>query len=422
MKRVWIVENAVPFDSLPYRPPFVENKGIAYLLGNVDANWPEAEVRSLCQEFSADQYDLTVLASPDSLQGHLRSGPEPPHVVIFDWEGLGFRDDLNVTAIGQLLTSTFSYVQVYTHLGADAPEIHLGPLRAKYGSRLLAAKAKNQVTADDLRNSISAAWQNTIAGAAADAVRSRARDAVERVLVDLCSVRKSALAAMSDGDANQFLNLVMAKLRDEIGSNGLDQMAEIVKGGGAANATEDLRRLQSAFYYYFPKDDLVRTGDVVKTTSNGYGVVITPWCNLEKFQKKTGGYLTIVGACELKGAGLGAAGIVKPGKSGIGNSATASHGEAAHSIVALPNVPTKPNDRGSLVDLALIAHDWSTLRIKNVQGALRYSAVENRTRVCTLTETFSGAVISHLAKTISSQGIPDFPQFERDRLSELAKA
>jgi hypothetical protein len=131
-------------------------------------------------------------------------------------------------------------------------------------------------------------------------------------------------------------------------------------------------------------------------------MVVTPLCNLDKFQKKTGGYLTVVNACEITAAAFAAAGIAKDK---FGNSATASHNAASHSIVPLPNVPKKPNDRSALIDLALITHSWNTFRINDVAGSLRYPIVESK-RVCTLTETFGGAVVSHLAKTISALGVP----------------
>jgi hypothetical protein len=415
---VWIVENAIPLEQLPYIPPFIENSGVKYLLADEGAQWPEEAVRRLCDAFCEEEYELTILASPAAREKQLRSGIEPPHLVIFDWEGPGFSHEINVAAIEKVLTTTFSYVQVYTHLGADDDERHLAPLRPRFGERLLPARTKDDVEPGDLRTQVTGAWENTIAGETADAVRERARGAVERLLIDLCSVRKNALAAMSKGDVNQFAGVVMAKLRDELGTTGLDQFAAIVKGGGTAEAADDLRRLQSAFYYYFPQDDLIRTGDVVIDETGKYGMVITPWCHLESFQKKTGGYLSIVEACELKAAPLKAAGFVSEK---VGESATASHGKAAYSLVVLPNVPKSPSDRSVLIDLAVVTHGWNTLKVAGTEGPLRYAAVKTHKRLCTLTETFSGAVVSHLAKTISSLGIPDFPKFEVERLTTLIK-
>jgi hypothetical protein len=412
MNRVWIVENAVPVQTLSYNPPVIDKVGVLYLLQDSTASWDEEEVRLLCEAFCSDEYELTVLTSPAQLEKYLDSGVEPPHVVIFDWEGPGFGEATNLAAIKKLLSSTFTYVQVYTQLGAEAVEPYLVSLRKGYGDRLLPARAKTEVTPSDLGSAVKAAWRGTIAGETADQVRMRARGAVERVLIDLCSVRRNALAAMTGGDEGQLVAVIMAKLRDELGPLH-EELTTIVKGGGVAEAAEDLRRFQSALYYYFPSDNVVRSGDLVVDRVGHYGVVITPWCHLGSFQRKTAGRLTIVGAYELNGATLEAAGVEVER---VGPSATAAHGKAAHSVIVLPNVPKAANDRSALVDWVVVTHEWNTTLVSNVEGALSYSSVE-LTRICTLTETFSGGVLSHLARTISAVGIPDFPKFESDRLA-----
>ncbi len=223
---------------------------------------------------------------------------------------------------------------------------------------------------------------------------------------------------MFKGDANQFVSLVMAKLRDELGAGGVEELGAIIKGGGAAESDLELRRLLSSFYYYFPQDEFVRTGDIQIDGDGKLWLVVTPWCHLEDFRKKTAGWLTVVSACEMTPEALKAQGL---SSDRIGASVTAPHGTAGPSIVVLPNVPTKENQRADLSDLVLITHSWHSRAIKSAGGALRYTDAVGAKRICTLTDTFSGAVMSHLAKTISSVGIPDFPKFEVERLSALIK-
>jgi hypothetical protein len=419
VKRIWIVENAVPPTSCP--SPFLRNDGVRYLLDDASAPWEDAVVKSLCELFSSADYELTVLRSPSQLRQHLRSASEPPHVVVFDWEGPDFSQDRNLEVLSIVLSTTFTYVQVYTNLGADAVEPHLSNLRAAYPDRLLPAKAKGEVTPDVLRGQVVTAWEGTIAGETADKVRERARIAVEKMLIDLCSVRRSALAAMVKGDSNEFVGLMMAKLRDELGFGAADQLGDVLKSGGADQSNEDLRRLQSVFCYVFPPDDFVRTGDIVKDSSGSLKMVITPQCHLERFRKKTGGRLTMVDADEmtthsvkqLKDEGLNI--------DQIGGSPTAGHGNAGGSVVLLSNLPAVANSRSSLLDVVLRGHSWSTVRVGDVPAgeALRYSAVPGLTRLCTLTETLCAAVVSHLTTTIGSVGVSDFPGFEKTRLKGL---
>ena len=420
MKRVWIVENAVPVQVLGYIPPTITNRGVRYLLESHSDAWPEQAVRDLCDSLSGEAFDLTVLLSPDHLTRLLQSGVDPPHVVIFDWEGPGFSDQVNTEAIHRILESSFSFVQVYTQVGAASVEPKLQKLKTLFANRLLPAKDKEKVNADDLRAIVGTAWSDTIAGGVADRVRAQTRTAIERVLIDLCSVKHTALAALLGPPDRGFDTLLMAKLRDEIGSQGIDRLDDVFKGAGQVKANEELRRLQSVFYYHFPPDDLVRTGDIVVNKAGAYAIVFTPQCHLERFRKKTGGRLTLVDAEELAPKGIAALRHSGVALFKVGRSAIASHNEAGYSVVILPNVPSKPNSRASCVDIAVRTHAWTTLLADGqVDGPLQYADVPDVDRLCAITETCGGAIVSHIAGVMASAGVPDFPDFEKTRINKV---
>lgn len=419
MTRVWIVDNAIPVQELSYVPTTVPKEGIRYLLENHGDAWDEEAVRQLCQSLSRGAYELTVLLSPGSLTTLLRSGVEPPHVVIFDWEGPGFTNELNTDAIRSVLESSFSFVQVYTQLGVGAVEIHIQNLRTQFTNRMLPARAKEDVNARELGAIVAAAWDETIAGEVADGVRANARASVERVLIDLCSVKRNALAALLETAAGGLDALLMAKLRDEVGSRSVGPFDALGGGGAQVEATDELRRFQSIFYYQFPADDLVRTGDVIVNDAGAYAMVFSPQCHLERFRKKTGGRLTCIHAEELAPGGIEALRGSGVRLSKVGGSAIANHEGAGNSVVILPNVPREPNRRDSLLDVAIRTHAWNSLEIEKVEGGpLRYTDVPGVRRLCTITETWCGAVVSHIAGVMASAGVPDFPAFEKARIDQ----
>ena len=415
MTRVWIVDDAVPVQPLGYVPATLAKEGIRHLLESHGDAWPEQEVKELCDSLSGEAFELTVLLSPGALKGLMQSGVEPPHVLVFDWEGPGFGEQLNIETIRCVLESSFSFVQVYTHLGVPAVEAHIQELKTQFTDRMLPARAKQDVNATQLRTIVEEAWNDTIAGEVADDVRARARASVERVLIDLCSVRRNALAALL-GTLDEGLDaLLMAKLRDEIGSQGIGQFDALSVGGGQVEATDQLRRFQSIFYYHFPADDLVRTGDIVASDAGTYAMVFTPQCHLERFRRKTGGRLTLIDAEELATGGIAGVSI-----SAVGGSAIASHGRAGHSVVVLPNVPRQPNGRHLLFDIAIRTHAWTTTQVDTEQNEpLRYAHVAGVSRLCTITETWCAAVVSHIAGVMASAGVPDFPDFEKNRINQV---
>ena len=231
----------------------------------------------------------------------------------------------------------------------------------------------------------------------------------------LARVTVKKLAATGGLDA-----LLMAKLRDEIGSQGVGPFDVLSGGGGHVGATSELRRFQSIFYYHFPADDLVRTGDIVVSDAGTYAMVFSPQCHLERFRKKTGGRLTLIDAEEVAPDGIAALTGSGVKLSKVGASAIASHGSAGHSVVVLPNVPKEPNGRHSLFDIAIRTHAWNSLRIeKRENGPLQYADVPSVTRLCTITDTWCAAIVSHVAGIMASAGVPDFPDFEKARIDQI---
>ena len=423
MRRVWIVDDAVPVQELSYIPSTLPEKGIRHLLDDHGDAWPEQEVKQLCDSLSGEAFELTVVLSPDSLNALLQSGIEPPHVVIFDWEGPGFGPELNTDAIRRVLESSFSFVQVYTHLGVEAVEAYIQDLRTRFPDRMLPARAKQDVNAADLGTIVATAWNDTIAGEVADGVRATARACVERVLIDLCSIRRNALAALLETAAGGLDALLMAKLRDEIGFLGVGPFDALSGGGEQVEATDELRRFQSIFYYHFPSDDLVRTGDIVLSDKGTYAMVFSPQCHLERFRKKTGERLTLIDAEEIAPHGIEVLRDSGMKLSKVGGSAIATHGSAGHAVVILPNVPKEPNRRRLLFDIAIRTHAWNSLQVKKGEngehGPLRYTDVPTLNRLCTITDTWCAAVVSHITGVMASAGVPDFPDFEKVRIDQI---
>lgn len=285
MKRVWVVDDSIPVQALHRDGPLplrFEADLVRYLIEHVPANqWEEASVLELCRTLSGDDFSTTFFLSPEQMLRALAQDATPPHAVIFDWEYTGSTDDANRAALDRLLSSSFVYVQIYTHLGPNAVEPKVSELRDRFHDRLLPAKGKAEVTPAQLREDILQAWKGTIAGELADKVRSQAFAAVERTLIDIGGVPKGVLAAIAEGTAENLLHLVLSKVRDEIGDAGFETLNAVLSGSQSAESTEAVRRLLSVWYYYFPADDRVRRGDLIELDADGnLGFIVTPPCDL----------------------------------------------------------------------------------------------------------------------------------------------
>jgi hypothetical protein len=180
-----------------------------------------------------------------------------------------------------------------------------------------------------------------------------------------------------------------------------------------------VRRLLSVWYYYFPHDDRVRTGDLIELPSGDLGLVVTPVCDLAYFPKKTGKRLTWVQTVRLDHDGIAALNKVGIKFSRIGKSIIADH--AGDTVILLPNVPTKHGSRESTADYAVLCHAWSNqLFDKPEGGALLYKDISPYSRRCTIADPYVSGIIGKIMSVISSPGTPDLPEVERSRLMAAA--
>lgn len=423
MTRVWLVDDELPYDKLTPVADRVEKPGLDYLIEH-EPVWSEnPAVRSLCQQLTGTpDVELTALSAPPVLTKYLESSFAPPHIVIFDWEGLGFSPEANVAAIEATLRSTFAYVQVYTHLDVTTVQPHLDAIGAKYQGRLLPAKSKQDVNAAELFGAVSTEYSKTIAGAIADDARRRIRRSLEEALVELCSVPKASVAQLVQGKPEVLFNLVASKLRDGLSSEGAESLEDALAQTGAAESTDGLRKFQSIWYYYFPTDSVVRRGDIARASDGNLVLVISAQCDLARFPKKTAMYLTYAPMLEMTKANIDA--IKDTCKyyklKEIGGSPISSHAEFGHAFIVLPNVPENVGSRDGLKDLLVRCHALqSQVMPRAGKEALKYSEVDGFARICTLAEPFAAGIIGHLVATLAAAGLPDFPDFEKKRLQKL---
>ncbi len=421
MKRVWVVDDKIPLHELydgPY-PARLEVGLVRHLVEQLPREaWEEAPVLDLCRALCVPDFEPTFFLSPEGMLQAFVDGAVPPHAVVFDWEYPGSTDQKNLAALERLLQRSFAYVQVYTHLGEAAVEPLLEELRTIHKGRLLPARAKASVTPAELAQAIRDAWEGTIAGELADKVREEVLAAVERSLIDMCSVPRAGIAAMAQGRPENLVHVVLSKVRDEIAVGAGEVLTEIVRAAGEEGSSDGLRRLMSVWYYFFPPDNRVRRGDLVDI-EGGLGLVVTPPCDLVKFPKKTGRRLTWLRCVRLDGEGLETIRAAGYKLNAVGNSIIAAHGEAGEALVILPNVPLEQGKRDALADYVVLCHAWESRLIEDAPGGIAtYDHLGGLRRRCALADPFASAVVARVTSVISSPGTPDLPGGELARLKQ----
>lgn len=474
MNRIWLVDDDIPWarsNKCP-APVTLDARSIKYLVENVpqeDGGW-SPQMHGLCDKLCAEYYDALFFLAPELVLSSIQRGATPPHVIIFDWEYPGSTVERNLKALNELLDGCCSFIQVYTQVGPTAVDPHMTTLRTKHPDRVLPTCAKGDVEPADLLQRVKQASSDSLSGAAADVVRSRFREAVETSLIALCELSKGEVADLLAKRAENLVHIVLAMVRDRLG-NDAEEVYKLVQDAVAGKTSDPLRRLLSTWYYYFPRDQRVRRGDLIEV-QGGLGLVVTPSCDLARFGRKSGGHLTWVRCRKLTTADASALRDLGYNFHQAGTSITATTG--SESLIILPNVP-QAEDRKVLEDYVVLCHAWESTcfpppakeapsaapaagpgdpappqsatansgtdgdefdadapssvskpqadlakkapsRASDVQAPVYYDTIQLRRR-CTLAEPFAGAAIGHAIEVVSGVGATDWPGVEGDRLN-----
>src|SRR5258708_441330 len=97
MKRVWVVDDAIPVQVLHAAGPLplrFEAVAVRYLVEHAPAaQWVEPPVLELCRALCGEEFEATFFLSPEQMLRALDQGATPPHAVIFDWEYPGSNNE-----------------------------------------------------------------------------------------------------------------------------------------------------------------------------------------------------------------------------------------------------------------------------------------------------------------------------------------
>ncbi len=428
MKRVWVVDDEILFlakvGGIP-APDGLNAEIVKHMLSTKE-DWTDPHVWELCSAFcSAADLEATFFVSPQSMLAHLRAGASAPDAIVFDWEYYGSSLQ-SAGTIKQLLETIPSYLQVYSHLPVATIEQSLDPLRAKHGSRLLSAQLKAEVKPAKLAEDMKVASGRTLGSQVGEMFRSRVRDAIERVLIDLTSVPVDAMSALADGKRDNALNMLVARVREDVGYSQQDIFDDIARGqkGASTSVGPPLRKLISFWYYFFPLDKRVRRGDLIRLLNGEMGLIVTSPCDLGTFRKKTGGRLTWLQVFDTAGLGveLERAGV-KWDAMTMARSITSDINGVGGLYVSLPNVPLDAKREG-LSDLFVCSHGWRSEQVELEEGepAAFYDRFYGAERICTLAEPFLSAVCTRVMGVISAPGLPDLPVEESKRLTAVLQS
>ena len=258
---------------------------------------------------------------------------------------------------------------------------------------------------------------------------------------------KGGEAGASPGE-DVAIESIISRIRGEIEADSeiLKILKQVMapKGKGRLDKAhrEAIQRFVSFQMYSRSTDKFVRQGDIARVVRRDNGqpvdtalfLILNAACDLERFPSKTREVLTVLSLHPLK---------ADPGLQFIGRGGNEFHkmgasvfryenkkGSTAGGTIFLPNIPEAAAGGGiNFIDYVGIAQETSSIRIAPCPAGtkrLTYPTIvidsdKTLQRICSVNFGFLPAILGAIAGGIAGYGVPDIPNSERDRISELGK-
>jgi hypothetical protein len=497
-RNIWIIDDDIPLQAAEFakddmlegsRP--IDRGTLLHLLSKVD-EWDDPAVMELCNEIVSTADEVKAFLLPPVAIDHLRKGAKAPDVIIFDMKYRSLPDkDTVLESLRTILSECISIIQIYSKEAPEEATVELEPLKAYFASRLQEPLSKKDINANLLADRLSKYLQTSLSTQLATNIRRLSTIAIENVLVRIDNLPLNVAIELLAGENEEnfseleLVELLSVKVGDYLRSSDelasamrvyarqlhvpheqeklfIDESVELfstavrnriqtdkwlyeaVQSAKKASdnhvPNEETEKIVQEFFAYRiydqPKDEIVRTGDIISTSADSLSdkmtdlfMVITPPCDLDKFWIKTRGILTLA---KLHPKDIGIHKWIAYANSKPSNISSIT---STQNPLVFPSLPISATDR---LDYILFLYEIEKYEFdgtnlwkpeENIAKKARFSRPltytelrgfhGNMKRICRVSEPFLSGVLAAIKEHLFRAGVPDFPSNEKGRLRKI---
>ncbi|MBF0319895.1 MAG: hypothetical protein HQL01_08870 [Nitrospirae bacterium] len=436
-------------------------------------SWPSPEVKNLVEKLvnDADNWTVSAFTNPNIYLNAVEDEGYSPEIIIYDWE-YPVVVDSPIKILEEILQKTYAAVYIYSN--TDHKILIDAALRDTtlhtYIDKRLFILMKTEGSPDELVKKATELSTSNFSFKFGKLLRLTTIEAINSILVefgkhDIDFIRNLVVLSEHVKQETVLKEMISTKIMHKltesgdllnalITEGGLTEEAastvyEIIKGKLSAKLSElvlqdipqkekdnnnendnkkaepeTLKKLWSLRLYYKPSDRLVRSGDIVKmSTDSSLYMVITPNCDLSKFWTKCFGYINLVKLYDIKDDKDCIIEYLIHKMTTKKANETYESLKLGQSLTAknINNFPEGPfilpfvtaGDR--LQYLMGFPKELSSYKVNHPTGKdekpvkLSYEQWVEAKRLCTIGEPFVSPLISHCLSSVAGHGTPDYP-------------
>lgn len=401
--------------------------------------WDDEALKSLTAELlRMDGWEVSAALHADRFLSASEKQSYAAEIIVFDWDCGGPGGSEQQKRLYEVLDKTYSLLIIYSNvpdLTLESVKRNVGEEKfGKYANRVLQVLKKGEEGSLEavLDKAKTANESNFSLKFGAD-LRRKVHRSLEELLVGFGRFSEKELVAYlgeADGEEktlseNELVELIASKLKSSLSSQESKfPDLKLPKADVDANAKKELlEELWSYRVYYFPKDNVVRKGDIVRETAgfDKLWLIVTSDCHMRNLANKNLGILTLVPLYKISGSNETLKTKLKAIKAETRKHATASSMVNVKQFERTAILSSIKTDTG-YCDYMLMPYEATNMDLAGVVSpTLADLQSRGYQRCCSVSEPFLTPLINHILTSITSYGAADYPQILRDSINAKFK-
>lgn len=423
---ICFIDDKIPVSQCEYfkDTDIINGSVLNFLLHNEATDWSDTVVMELCRRLldEPNKWSISAFTSPHFYNNYTQETVYAPEVIIYDWDyNTGAASDESERCLLDILETSYTMIFIFSE--QDNIEEIEGIVEKdefmKFKDRLCVIDKSEPNSIDLIFNGIKEKEQNNFTFKYGHKIIYNSNKAVNKILSDISqlSVEKfsASIGNLVDGKYvvtnDDFIDVIIPRYRQALYC--IDEKCLSIAKTEEPD-TNEIKKVWSYRLYDVTASPIVSMGDIIKKENDGYFLVVSSDCHLNRFWQKNGGYISVIPLNRIESTkGKEVRNFM------INGSQTFS--SINSSQIAMTVLPAVPVSRKELRDFLVLPKSIISINVSKPDGAgnkepLKYDWFNGYSKIASLMDPFKSPLIHFIMDNITGYGSPDFPNLLQNYL------
>lgn len=432
---ICFIDDKIPVSQYEYfnDTDIINGSVLSFLLKNEETDWSDTVVKEMCRRLlcEPDKWSISAFTSPQFYNNYTKSTVYAPEVIIYDWDyNTGAASDESEQCLLDILKTSYTMIFIFSeqdNIGEIEDVVKKNEF-VKFKDRLCVIDKSTPGSIDLIFNGIQEKEQNNFTFRYGHKIIYNSNQAINKILSDISqlSIEKfsASIGELSGGNYivtnDDFIDVIIPRYRQALYC--IDERNLSIAKTEEPDINET-KKVWSYRLYDVTSSPIVSMGDIIKKENDGYFLVVSSDCHLNRFWQKNGGYVSVVPLNRIEST---------RGKevrncmiNGIQTFSSINSSQIAMTV--LPAVPVSEKE---LRDFLVLPKSIISINVSKPAGVgnkepLKYDLFDGYSKIASIMDPFKFPLIHFIMDNITGYGCPDFSNvlqyYLRTRINKKSK-